>query len=1175
MSGYRIAIPDSGFCPPVYYCKRATKPFQLDGNIEKEFWEDAPFTDLFVDIEGDKRPKPRFETKVKMLWDEENLYFGAVLYGDEIWATLTERDCVIFYDNDFEIFIDPDSDTHQYYEFEMNALNTVWDLFLTKPYRDRGGRPLNGWDIKGLQTAVHINGTLNDSDADNKYWMVEVVMPFASLKEMAQGCFAPQVGDYYRVNFSRVQWQVEKETGGYSKKIDPTTGRPFPEDNWVWAPTGLINIHYPELWGFLFFTENGEEYPIPAVEYVKWELRRIYYYEHKYFDDYGCFTENISQLQMDRNPQVWPQIEVTSEGFVLSCVCEQEEKKVLLYDDGKVEVLDRQDVEKRLRHIPFTVRKEASEKELPYLEFLYKNMPITDLKDCEENYFLRVVRQALYVREHTPWGRNLPEEIFLNYVLPYRINNEHIVFYQKIFWDELQKELFEGKDKENLTLYRAAVEVNYWCLKKATYQSTNERTGSPLTVVNNAFGRCGEESTLAVAALRSVGIPARQCYAPRWSHCDDNHAWVEVYTEEGWHFLGACEPEWKLDRGWFCVPASKAMLVHTKVYTDRLTLEADKVTKDAAGKKEINVLDHYAATRQLKVRVVDEKKRPVQGAKVRMEVVNFSEFYPIMTCFTDEKGEAAAETGWGDMLLHASKNSSYVRGYFHGREENTGEVELILDGRKEETESYEFTFLPPKGRSTSNDTLTEEEKALEKEKYEEAVRVRKMQEDSFYKGERARKEAVCLGNEKLAEILEKSRANAGEIRDFLLETPEQLRGMAEKLLFTLEGKDLSDVEKEVLKEHLEQSMPYAKDYPEEVFVKDLLNPRIYLEVLTCYKSFLSSAFSQEEKDIFRGNPEMLWSWIKGHIFCCKEPENEQLRQTPCGVFIEKAGNSLSLKVLFVAICRSVGIPARIETSDNEVSYYQNGKYRRISEKETKGESRLILCRQPGSMLEYASNVTVGKLVNGEYKTLWFGDIAWKDDSLICPVGPGNYRIIVTNRQPDESNLVHVDFVKVEEGETVKLIIEKLEADRQEKAVKLTDRTLYLEDGRRTKLSEELFGESSGVLCYIHTSEEPTEHLLNEIAQRGDYFRKAGKKVVLVIREEKERKDGTLQKALQAAGDRIQVLRADQDFPVEKEFADFAIADVRFPLVIVTKEGRGCHAWAGYQVGIADMILKCL
>lgn len=330
---YRVPLPKISFNPPIYVCKRANKPFLLDGRIDKEFWEEALYTDYFVDIEGYDMPKPRFKTQVKMLWDDENLYFAARLTGDEIWAKIDKRDEVIFYDNDFEIFIDPDSDTHRYYEFEMNAKNTVWDLFLTKPYRDNG-IPLNSWDIQGLQSAVHIEGELNNPNAKNKEWTVEVVMPFKVLKECANNKCSPKDGDFWRVNFSRVQWQVDVSDKTYIKKINPKTNKIYPEDNWVWAPTGLINIHYPELWGFVFFSENGGEYTIPQDEKIKWELRKLYYMQHKIYDETGSFCDDLNTLKSGETYSINPTVQITKNSFEI--FCKSEDTEISIFSDGSI-----------------------------------------------------------------------------------------------------------------------------------------------------------------------------------------------------------------------------------------------------------------------------------------------------------------------------------------------------------------------------------------------------------------------------------------------------------------------------------------------------------------------------------------------------------------------------------------------------------------------------------------------------------------------------------------------------------------------------------------------------------------------------------------------------------------------------------------------------------------------
>lgn len=345
---YRIPIPAVPFAPPVYICRYNDKPFQLDGRLDKDFWQDIPFTEDFPDIEGASRPVPRFRTRAKLAWDRENLYIGALLEGDEIWANLLEHDSVIFQDNDFEIFIDPDSDTQAYYEYEMNALNTTWDLLLTKAYRD-AGKPVNGFEFHGMRSAVHIDGTLNKPGEQNRFWSVEVVLPFAALKECAAENRAPVSGEYYRVNFSRVQWTVDVVDGVYQKRMREGTQTPLPEDNWVWAPTGVINIHYPELWAFVFFSDGKEpedSFRIPDDEYRKWELRKLYYAEQAHFDEKGVYTDNLIALKeiltwlspCEANQTVAElpyQIRTTFHTFEIICPTADGEGTLAIFSDGK------------------------------------------------------------------------------------------------------------------------------------------------------------------------------------------------------------------------------------------------------------------------------------------------------------------------------------------------------------------------------------------------------------------------------------------------------------------------------------------------------------------------------------------------------------------------------------------------------------------------------------------------------------------------------------------------------------------------------------------------------------------------------------------------------------------------------------------------------------------------
>lgn len=239
------AVPES------YQSPRAKNRVMIDGKIDESDWVSAPWTRDFQDIEGNVKPVPRFRTRAKMLWDSDYFYIAAELQESHIWGVITNHDAVIFQDPDFEVFIDPDGDRHNYYEFEMNALSTGWDLILKKPYID-GGPALNEWEIPGLKTAVHIRGTLNKPTDRDESWTLEIALPWKVLSEFSKQDAPPRNGDIWRVNFSRVEWQIEIKDGKYQKVAGTK------EDNWVWSPTGIIDMHRPENWGFVKFVETPE-----------------------------------------------------------------------------------------------------------------------------------------------------------------------------------------------------------------------------------------------------------------------------------------------------------------------------------------------------------------------------------------------------------------------------------------------------------------------------------------------------------------------------------------------------------------------------------------------------------------------------------------------------------------------------------------------------------------------------------------------------------------------------------------------------------------------------------------------------------------------------------------------------------------------------------------------------
>lgn len=298
---FRVHEPICDYNPPIYRCARAKgKPGRLDGDLTKPFWQTGEWIDDFHDIEGDSLPRPLKYTRAKVLWDDEALYVAAELIDDTIWATVENRDELIYIDNDFEVFLAPQTSSHRYFELEMNAMNSVWDLMMEKPSRDCVRRII-GWDIKGLESAVKVDGELNNPAANNRSWSLELKIPWFSLRECGKDeCypthFAPDLGEVWRMNFSRVEWKVDVVDGKYVKQKDEN-GVDLPEFNWVWAPTGVIDIHMPEMWGYLVFTENGEEHPLPLREdEIKLALRKLYYREHAFCCLEGKFSDDAKAL---------------------------------------------------------------------------------------------------------------------------------------------------------------------------------------------------------------------------------------------------------------------------------------------------------------------------------------------------------------------------------------------------------------------------------------------------------------------------------------------------------------------------------------------------------------------------------------------------------------------------------------------------------------------------------------------------------------------------------------------------------------------------------------------------------------------------------------------------------------------------------------------------------------
>jgi hypothetical protein len=296
--GVSQTVSDFQYKPEVYICQSVgeEKSPSIDGVLDEVAWNQVAWTNYFVDIEGDRQPKPRLQTRCKMTWDSTYFYIAAVLEEPHLWATYDKHDMVIFHENDFELFLDPDGDTHGYMELEINALATHWDLMLTKPYRD-GGRPIDAWDVQGLKKSVQLLGTLNQPNDTDTAWIVEMALPWRVLEEANSHNGPPHAGEAWKVNFSRVQWDLDIIQGKYRKKVNAATRKDLPEHNWVWSPQGRIDMHQPESWGLVIFADSQDKGSIDQIkktDALKRALRKVYADQQAYFREHNTYFSDFS-----------------------------------------------------------------------------------------------------------------------------------------------------------------------------------------------------------------------------------------------------------------------------------------------------------------------------------------------------------------------------------------------------------------------------------------------------------------------------------------------------------------------------------------------------------------------------------------------------------------------------------------------------------------------------------------------------------------------------------------------------------------------------------------------------------------------------------------------------------------------------------------------------------------
>ena len=485
-----------------------------------------------------------------------------------------------------------------------------------------------------------------------------------------------------------------------------------------------------------------------------------------------------------------------------------------------------------------------------YVNFLYASMPHPDLAAHPLDFWLTNVEKTLEVREKMNW--DIPEREFRHFVLPLRVNNEPLDDFRTLYADTLCARV------QGMTLEEAALEINHWCHEMATYQPSDGRTSSPLQTIRRGVGRCGEESVLAVAALRAAGIPARQVYTPRWAHTDDNHAWVEVYVDGKWQFMGACEPEPRLNMAWFTGPVSRALILHTKVFGD---YHGDEdVIRRTPCYTEINVIRGYVPARRSVVTVVDAAGKPVAGARVEFKIYNYGEYYTVAAYQTDRNGQAALDMGCGDMVAWASKGDRFGLAVIDG-----DAVSVTLGHRIGEAFSLDLDIVPPaENPLPSGATEAEVVRNAERLRYEDAFR------EARPKGNTAVTGAFLAAHDDPA---------------------------ARALLASLSAKDTGDVTAEVLEDayaHIDGTFRPLRDCP-----------RVELEPLKPFFAELGGALSLSSR-------EEVAAWVEKNIELDTERNPQELRMAPIDVWRSRKADAKNRDIFFVALCRAMGLEAELD-----------------------------------------------------------------------------------------------------------------------------------------------------------------------------------------------------------------------------------------------------------------------
>lgn len=811
-----------------------------------------------------------------------------------------------------------------------------------------------------------------------------------------------------------------------------------------------------------------------------------------------------------------------------------------------------------------TQKEKLTADEQEALKFLYAYMPLADVTDYPTSFFADNVRMSFKAREEMPWGKNVPELLFRHFVVPIRVNNEALDNARSVFYNELKDRI------KGMSMMDAIIEVNHWCHEKVTYQPSDARTSAPLATLKTATGRCGEESTFAVAALRAVGIPARQVYTPRWAHTDDNHAWVEAWADGKWYFLGACEPEPVLNLGWFNAPASRAMLMHTRAFGDYNGPE--EVMLRTSNFTEINLTSNYAPIAPVDFYVKDSEGKPVENARVEFKIYNYAEFFTAVTKYTDAKGHTSLSAGIGDLVVWASKDGKYAyQKVSFGKEK---EATLVIGEGNQNTDGKHthLDLVPPK-EDPQLPYVSDEMHKENQRRFALEDSIRKAYTATFPTMEEAKRI-----NERGAEYIFKSRGNKKTIVDFInrhSDNEDRVMG----ILATLSDKDLRDITTEILEDSYNATT-------------DQLSPRVEDELITIpFKQYFEKAFNKKTADAFRADPMKLVEWIKKNIRLNPDKKALRIAQTPVGVMKSKITDERSRDIFFVDVARSLGIEAQKDAVTGKIQYKKNGEWQDVKFDNTADNAStaaalgtIMLTYEPTKLLDnpkYYSHFTISRIENGTAHLLNFEEgqadmgngTTWSNTFKNgYKLDAGTYMLTTGTRLASGSVLASNRIFEIVKGQTTTLPLEIRQNTNEVSVIgSFNSESLVTKDGKEVSLLSQT-GRGYYVVGILGVGQEPTNHALHDIEKMKEAFEAWGRPVVLLFESEADAAKfnhdefpglpSTVQFALDKDGSVRKQIAREMKLMNEKQMPMFIIADTFNRVVFVSQ---------GYTIGLGEQM----